>query len=310
MFYYVNFEDNDLPSYRLFVHIGMPKSGSSFLQQYVFASISKESDLSVHGEKQDSIKIILDTLAEKKQSECNKNVVSIFSNEALCGMWHHGIEFSGWDCFKSFLSAADKSERHTIILFVLRDLGSYTWSMYLDQLKKGKIKKGYGDFLSQFKHEDLSIERRLREMADRNLVVLWHHDLLEKQEEVLSFMAKYLGVSASQFGELEGVKSNLTPKKNISLLAHRLFCKTSMAIERGEKTLNSISHRLLGRALVREHYLATKRRRDALTVKIESLPFGKSLQRENPPDEWELFFVSDMEKSMALLSSVFEFKQA
>jgi len=306
MIYYRNFEENDTPSHDLFVHIGMPKSGSTFLQQYVFPSVSKRACLNINGEKQDSVRFVFDAFREQQEKERDENGVRILSNEALCGMWHHGIEFSGWECFKSLVSEGRKAEARAVFLFILRDLSSYSWAMYLDQLKKGKIKKGYGNFLSQFSYEDLSIERRLQEMQGLDLVVFFHKDLVEEQERSLSIVAKYLGVDRSEFGELKGVTSNLTPKKELSMLAHRIFCKTSVTVERVEKAINLASRRLLGRTLVREHYLATKNRRDTLIRKIDSSPFGNALRREKAPDEWEAFFLSDMEKSKFILKTNFE----
>jgi hypothetical protein len=296
-----------MPKLRL--HIGMPKSGSTFLQQHIFPKVSMGSELNVHGEKKDSVKVVFDALKVKQEKGLNAGEIRILSNESLCGLWHRGVKFSGWECFRAFVSECKKMESGSVLLFVLRDLRSYSWAMYLDQLKKGKIKKGYGEFLSQFSYEDLSIEKRLTEMQDLNSIVLWHKDLIEEQEAALSVIANFSGASNFDFGDLGGMTSNLTPKKDISIFAHRYFCKISTYIERFEKCINEGSYRLVGKRYIPEHYIARKNRRDALTRKIENLPFGKALRREKAPDEWEAFFSSDMSKSKIILETLFQSRQ-
>lgn len=137
-------------SNNLFMHIGLPKTGSTFLQQKVFSNISENIiynpvvfnelyTLFIKSKKIDQVLL-------NKINECNKflseneNKKILISNE---GWSHDEYSFK----FKRKISFLSKYFHQAHILLIFRNKEDWIVSMYLQSIQQGNIQE-FKDFIT------------------------------------------------------------------------------------------------------------------------------------------------------------------
>ena len=137
-------------SNNLYMHIGLPKTGSTFLQEKVFSNSSKNIIYNPAVFKE-LYKLfikskVIDTVLLNKISECykflseNENKKILISNE---GWSHDEYSFK----FEKKLGFLSKYFKHAHILLIFRNKEDWIISMYLQSFQQGNIQE-FKDFIT------------------------------------------------------------------------------------------------------------------------------------------------------------------
>ena len=137
-------------SNNLYIHIGLPKTGTTFLQKKVFSNLSENIIFNpkifnelyeLYLNKTSEDKILIDKINECKNFiKNNKNKKILISNE---GWSHEEYSFK----FEKKLLFLSKHFKYAKILLVFRDIKDWIISMYLQSFQQGNIQE-FNDFIT------------------------------------------------------------------------------------------------------------------------------------------------------------------
>jgi len=192
----------------LALHIGLPKTASTYLQKHVFPSFLKRHQYAF-GEEAKSI----------LRSGCiPKHPIVLLSAEA----WANSLWGNGYlDNFHKFKSQTKNLKRDDIkILFFIRDHEEWLISAYLQLAKAALFRpRTFSKYLTKFDEADLSWSRRISDLQDYPVFVCRYEEFVRNPSIWTNKIAQFIGLEGYEYAPLIDAPSqiNLTPKTALSL---------------------------------------------------------------------------------------------
>lgn len=257
-------------------HIGLHKTGSTFLQRQVFPTLFREA----HYLSKKQAKVAL------RSQLFYPNKINFFSEEN----WSNSIKKpqEGWSNFCDFteqLSCLNASEIKIIIF--LRNHADWLWSAYLHELKMSRKRNtSFEEYAYSFGEKGLSWSDRIGHLSKFSLMVVNYQDFLNDPVFVMQKIALFSGLESLNISALDrNTRQNLTPKTKATMAACQKF-------ERGYQfTSNSIKY-------ITGHRLSIEPVRESVRDSIISFvakntPNSARIERPDLPQELQKTFDAD-----------------
>lgn len=206
----------DMESGKVFIHIGLPKTGTTYMQNYFFNKLDNVEML--HSPK--FYKMFSKKIDEKR------NINFLLSNEGLSGVvWNHNWllgkknEFHWFDSFIWGIKKLKLLFPNAIIIIFFRRHGDLLLSIYKQYIHAGGTMK-LSEFYNEkgvIRDEDLNFKKRIKYIRSNfnELYIFSYEDYKEKGDQYLI-----------DFFKSKGLKVNLTdkkkPKSNISISGKKI----------------------------------------------------------------------------------------
>lgn len=221
----------------IYIHIGLPRAGSTFLQDKVFNNLPH--DKVCYNPKEISQELLPEfmrfvqadnLLTDERVNQLSKDIESVFerinqkkiliSNEGLCG-----LDFKLWQNTDVFFDVIKKLFPKAKILIVLRNQVEWIESLYYLSIKYGYLvpfnefinyssKNGFESEISNFWTVDvfnLDFNRLINTYKnDFKLYVLNFDDLIKHPEEYINKFEQILGEKIITFPKIEKVNQGMT----------------------------------------------------------------------------------------------------
>jgi len=274
------------------IHVGMPKSGSSFIQNSLLERNLYVSQ-NIHNEFVASFDDFLEIIYNIK---LDRNV--LISNESFCGMMNTPLNMSGKDFFNIFIEHCLKSPHEIRLIFILRNMNDFIYSYYLDFFKKNKTDKNFIQFTNSINLSDISISDRLEVASSIKCLYLDFEMLKKNPSDIKIKINNFTGLNL-QFKKNINRKVNESPQNYVSLYAHRFFCRISLKVELLYNRINL----LFPTIKLNVPFLATKPRRDFLVKYTKFFNIGLFLiKRKKIDSNIQVFLDNENAKIKSVLS--------
>ena len=271
---------------QIVIHIGLHKTGTTFLQKKVFPSLFKEDYF------------LCKKYAERafRHKLFHPEKINFFSEEN----WSNSIREpqKGWDVFCDFvdqLSCLNNAE--VKIILVLRKHIDWLWSAYLHELKMNRKKSiSFEEYARSYGEKGLSWSERIDYLSEFKVMVIDYKDLLDNPALSIQRVASFAGVDSLCPPLLyKSTRQNLTPRTEPTIVACQNFEKTYQLIN------NSVRH-VTGRSLPTES--ARETLRDLVIFLVSKVtPNAKRIERPELPKELQDRFDEDWRAAWAKIVS-------
>ena len=202
------FMPRSTPFSGLLFHMGMNKTGSTFLQHAVFPQL-----LGISGYKKDSISAIQTEVAlrQKKRSEQR-----ILSREGLAGKAEARDPGSTWSDFERTLELIRPIKSQVSVLVFFRPQFEYVTSCYWHLVKKNLFKGSFEGYLEHFNERDLSWADRVTYLKEFRSLIFFHSELRQDPEQVIAVIRAELGLPGDfQIERREAVNLSASTKAQL-----------------------------------------------------------------------------------------------
>lgn len=260
---------------KIIIHIGYPKTGTTFLQEEVFPSIKDISFLKSHNPLKHTYRRNIDY----------KKV--LISDEGLIGdLFQTYTKGTPFDDFKAKMGLMKELFHQPTILISFRNHSGFIWSLYKQYLNQGGTLKHFNDFFNLndtgiIKIDEMYYCRRLDFLNQLfNNVISYDYELMKSDLDgtFLNQLCSDLGITA--------------PKKLV-----RKNMNSSISTEFQKKTLiklNKLNH-LLSNKLNNKYFNRLGINPRAITHKMNRVPSNKLNLRKEIKESIERRFKEDWE---------------
>lgn len=201
---------------RIIVHIGLHKSGSTYLKTKVFPRVF-EGENYVRGRK----------LIE---SGClDQQRINIGSSEGWSGSIRE--PHNSWQCFTRFLQAVEPYRGEDLgVILVLRRHAEWLQSAYLQQIKMGNFRDhDINDYAALFGDMGMNWTARVSALEGFRCLVLNYQELVDDPVTFARRIGEFAGVRRiidyRSIIERESGRANLTPRTEAELKASQLVSR-------------------------------------------------------------------------------------
>jgi hypothetical protein len=211
----------------LLVHIGLPKTASTYLQANLFPQLLAASGYpcTPYHKEHRAMAMLRRALTDPEQL-CEQRILS---NEHLAASIHPKQPGESWGNFQEFLTCAAPLTPQPRVLFMVREHQSWLWSSYLQRYKRRKVNEPFVRFVTRFSLADLSWAERIDQLRAHfeHVLVLDQQAFRTVQTATLQQIADFaeLPLTASQLEQIQATagRSNPSPQTQLALQAHRLL---------------------------------------------------------------------------------------
>lgn len=209
---------------RLIVHLGLHKTGSTFLQEQVWPVLF---------DGRWAWPRALDVLADIHSFR----QYHLLSQENLSGVLLPSRPGESWRRFETFVDAALGLNPHPRLIMMVRPHLEWLWSAYLDRAKRG-YKGAFPDYVALFSQSDLSWAERVRVLRAEfdGVLVMSHGDLREHPAATLRRIAKFAGREITE----ETLKVLTTGSAAVNEAPQTSFAMTVARFAYSRRTLRTI----------------------------------------------------------------------
>lgn len=267
----------------LVLHIGLHKTGTSFLQHQLFPYLSRNGDRV--------------EWSRPSVDECLRNMDGLsclISQENLSGRINErAASGASWQRFEDFVDAAKRRKIQPKVVLVVRPHLDWLKSAYMDRLKRG-CRLSFKEYAAHFGDVDLSWCKRVSTLLDNfdDVLVLNYEVLRGDPEKFLNDLLTFLGMSherGANRAQLFGARSNETPRSRFSLFAARL------AYSRTAKKVFQLPYRF-GLSATR-HAI-----RDSLVARANNIRSLQAVTVDTTlPEDFLRFLEEDWTKTLSLI---------
>lgn len=266
----------------LVLHIGLHKTGTSFLQHQIFPYLCRNGDRV--------------EWSRPSVDECLRDMdglAGLISQENLSGRINErAAAGASWQRFEDFVAAATRRKSQPKVVLVLRPHLDWLKSAYMDRLKRG-CRLSFQEYAAHFSDEDLSWCKRVSTLLDNfdDVLVLNYEGLRGDPESFVDDLLTFLGMSherGADRAQIFSARSNETPRSKFALFAARL------AYSRPAKKVLQLPYRF-GLSATR-HAI-----RDSLVARANNVRFPQAFTVDTTlPDEFLRFLEEDWTKTLSL----------
>lgn len=267
-----------------FLHVGLPKAGSTFLQSNVFPIIFPEVTLRHRG----GVK----ALKEIKECFLAKGVIPRYDTLGFIsaeGLTHlqRPVYNPGdaWSSFLALISALQRQQAPIKILFVIRRHEDWLRSEYIDRMKKGKRTGGFDGFVNSWTKDDMSWYKRVEMLSAWPLLVISQSDLAAFPIPTVRMIGEFCERPVTQQLVdrilVQRGRANVNPRSVLSLLSTRIAFASARRIK---KTFSCIP-------------LDPYSFRDSVARVMNLVPSRNLRDSLVTPPEWVDFFQEDWERT-------------
>lgn len=256
---------------KIIIHIGLHKTGTTFLQREVFPKILKGNNYLRKSEAKKAIK-------NKKFDLRKINFLSEenFSNSII-------KPETGWQNFSDFVEQLNRiknseSNADIKIILILRNHTDYLWSAYLHELKMCRKQSiSFEEYARSFGEKGLSWSERINALSEFDLMVIDYNELLTDSVGLIQKILNFVGLEILDMPNFKSIKQNLTPKTQPALVACQNF-------EKMYQSFNYFIKKVTGYSLPFEY--TREKMRDKIIFSAAALnPNASKLSKpELPPD--------------------------
>lgn len=229
---------------KIAVHIGLQKTGSTFLQHNVWPFFAGYVDRYSYSRND-----LLDLMGEKLRTQPSGPL--LLSHEDLSGTALPREPGQSWALFEEFCCIAEVFEPKPTIILIVRPHDEWLWSCYLHYRKAARFSGKYKDYVERFSDLDLSWSRRLERLAQFPLLAFTHKELRERCHDVLSvFSGWHTGCplpEGAQHRIRNPVTTHPSPKSRSALWVSRQMYRTYRPFWRRSRR---ITQAILGRDIL------------------------------------------------------------
>jgi hypothetical protein len=223
---------------KIVFHIGLHKTGSTFLQREIFPQIFREENYLY---KKCAQKVL-------RQRFFSSNRINFLSEEN----WSNSIKKPqiGWSNFEEFIQQINTFKKAEIkIIIILRKHADWLWSAYLHELKMNRKRSiSLEDYAYSFGNKGLSWFNRISWLDNFETMTINYSDLLNDSLSVILKIANFSEVEISEDVSFsQKLKCNLTPKTKPAMVASQSF-------EKVYKVINDPAKRIFGNNLISDSY--------------------------------------------------------
>lgn len=206
------------------VHLGLHKTGSTFLQERVWPAFFG------------------DRWAWPRAADVLTDIGSfrsyaLVSQENLSGVLLPSYPGESWRRFERFVDAARSLNPRPRLIMIIRPHLEWLWSAYLDRAKRG-YRGTFSDYLERFSEADLSwAERTVVLQREFNDVLIMHHgDLKTRPAVALSRIAKFAGLEITD----EALSTLVAGSANVNESPRTAFAMAVARFAYNRRTLRTI----------------------------------------------------------------------
>lgn len=170
---------------KIFIHIGLHKTGTSFLQKVIFPNL-----------KGINYKIYY----KPDIFELQENKINLISCESLSGNPLSSVRFGDLDR-KLLIYGLKKMYPNAAIIVGFRHKENWLKSLYANRIKQGNYVRNFNDFYDRFNKEYLDFEgyEKLIKSLFSNVYVYQFEDLKNNPTEFVQNICKFIGVPFPEY---------------------------------------------------------------------------------------------------------------
>jgi hypothetical protein len=195
---------------QIYIHVGLPKTGTSWLQQNLFPRIN------VH-------------LIKKRKDFINipNNGRILISNESLSGSYSQSVDF------RNYLAYGMKTVYPNAKLIVgLREKNSWLKSMYNQGVKRGVFEESFEEWKNNLDPRILDFDNYVKKLNDlfNDVFIYWFEDFKKNKKKVIKDICNFLDVDVPVYEDSMINPSYYGVYEKFFLFYNRLLSRFRMSI--------------------------------------------------------------------------------